>query len=81
MKIENKKFSQENFHKFQKIVELENDQKIKLHKVEEKDSEISKLKNLNSEISYKNIISQNEIKANKISFDSQRIELQKKNTK
>ena len=77
MKNENGKFSSENFQKFQKIVELENEVKIKSHKSEEKDVEIHKLKTQNSELAYKHILSQNEIKANKLSFDSQRIELQK----
>ena len=56
---------------------MENDIKIKSHKVEEKECEVAKLKNINSELSYKNIILQNEIKANKIGYDSQRNELQK----
>lgn len=77
IKQENKKFSDENFTKFQKIVDLENDLKIKSHKTEEKDAEITKLKNINSEINYKLVIAQNEIKANKLSFESKKVELQK----
>jgi hypothetical protein len=56
---------------------LENDIKIKSHKIEEKDAELIKLKNLNSEVNYKLVIAQNEIKANKLSFESQKVELQK----
>jgi len=58
-------------------VDLENDIKIKSHKIEEKDAELIKLKNLNSEVNYKLVIAQNEIKANKLSFESQKVELQK----
>ncbi len=56
---------------------MENDIKIKSHKIEEKDAELIKLKNLNSEVNYKLVIAQNEIKANKLSFESQKVELQK----
>ena len=58
-------------------MDLENDIKIKSHRIEEKDAELIKLKNLNSEVNYKLVIAQNEIKANKLSFESQKVELQK----
>jgi len=46
LKVENTKLSQENFNKFQKKVEIENELKIKSHKLEEVQTEKSKLKKI-----------------------------------